>query len=99
MYNSKICLKKKKVPARTCPLPFFLVILLDKSAVGGRGVSKLSFVLILQLEELCIAELSPGKVLSDIFKRKFFNLLNSTGVTFFLNKQFSQMIVYIVAYS
>lgn len=49
----------KKVPALTCPLPFFLIIMLEKSA-GGK--SKVNCVLILQLQELCIAELSSGKI-------------------------------------
>lgn len=51
LYDIKTCLKKKKVPALPCPLPFFLVIMLDTSKEGAS-----------KLKEFCIAELSSGKV-------------------------------------
>lgn len=61
MYNSKLCLKREKGTSTHLSLAIFSCYFV-REICGGWGVSKLSFVLILQLEELCIAELSPGKV-------------------------------------
>lgn len=78
-YDIKTCLKKNGVPALLVPCHFFFVIMSENQGVGG-----IKYVLILQSEKLCIAELSIWKKFhSDIFKRKFFYLLNSTHVTFF----------------